>query len=189
MSREQRFFVLRGDFLGAACALVTMLGTAQEEPVRRGERIDLAGGRLSVILPDGWRKTDLNAGDVVAGYATQDERTSLFIREMDPGIGGGMQDLLDGTIANFEANFQVKNVGETRTGNVPGKSRQWPAIFTTIEATYAKSERESFEMRFYVFIFDLGEKLYFVQASTTKPIRESREAQVYEFLRAISANL
>ena len=65
---------------------------AAEGATRRGERFDIAEGRLSVILPDGWGKTDLNAADVVAGYATQDNRSSLFIREMDAGLGGGMQE-------------------------------------------------------------------------------------------------
>jgi hypothetical protein len=155
--------------------------------IRRGERFDIAEGRLSVILPDGWGKTELNAGDVIAGYATQDNRSSLFIREMDAGLGGGMQDLLDGTIANYEATFEVKEVGKAKTGEVPGKTRKWPAIFTKVEAVVKKGE-ETFEMRFYLFVFDTGKNLYLVQASTTQPIRESREAQIYDFLRSLVAN-
>src|SRR5690606_3743095 len=131
--------------------------------------------------------TELNAGDVVAGYATQDKRSSLFVREMDSGLGGGMQELLEATVANYEATFQVKDVGKAKTGEVPGKSRQWPAIFTAVEATVAKGE-ESFEMRFYLFIFDTGTHLYLVQASTTKPVREARERQIYEFFRSLVAN-
>lgn len=161
--------------------------TRAEEVIRRGERFDIAEGRLSVILPDGWGKTELNAGDVVAGYVTQDNRTSLFIREMDAGLGGGMQELLDATVANYEATFEVKDVGKAKTGEVPGKTRKWPAIFTTVEAVVKKGD-ESFEMRFYLFVFDTGEKLYLVQASTTQPVRESREAQIYEFLRSLVAN-
>lgn len=158
-----------------------------EEVVRRCERFNIAEGRLSVILPDGWGKTDLNAADVVAGYATQDSRSSLFIRQMDAGQGGGIQELLDATVANYEATFEVKDVGKAKTGDVPGKSRKWPAIFATVDAIVKKGE-ERFEMRFYLFVFDTGSHLYLVQASTTRPIREAREAQIYEFLRSIVAN-
>jgi len=171
----------------ACLAILSLTHLVADEPVRRGERLEIAEGRLSLILPDGWQKTDLNAADVVAGYATQDNRSSLFIREMDSGLGGGMQDLLDATLANFEAAFEVKDVADSKTGEVPGKSRKWPAIFTTVEATVKKAG-ESFEMRFYLFIFDTGTHLYLVQASTTKPIREAREMQVYEFLRSLVAN-
>ena len=160
---------------------------AAEGANRRGERFDIAEGRLSVILPDGWGKTDLNATDVVAGYATQDNRSSLFVREMDAGLGGGMQELLDATVANYEATFEVKEVAKAKTGEVPGKIRKWPAIFTTVEAVVKKGE-ETFAMRFYLFVFDTGKNLYLVQASTTQPVRESREAQIYEFLRSLVAN-
>jgi len=160
---------------------------AAEGATRRGERFDIAEGRLSVILPDGWGKTDLNAADVVAGCATQDSRSSLFIREMNAGLGGGMQELLDATVANYEATFEVKEVAKAKTGEVPGKTRKWPAIFTTVEAVVKKGE-ETFAMRFYLFVFDTGKNLYLVQASTTQPVRESREAQIYEFLRSLVAN-
>jgi len=157
------------------------------DPIRRGERFEIAEGRLSVILPDGWAKTDLNAGDVVAGYATQDNRSSLFVREMTSGLGGGMQELLDATVANYETTFEVKEVGKAKTGDVPGKTRKWPAIFSTVEATVVKGD-ESFPMRFYLFVFDTGSHLYLVQASTTMPIREARETQIYEFFRSLVAN-
>lgn len=162
-------------------------GALAEEPIRRGERFDFAGGRLSAVLPDGWERTQLNAGDVAAGFATQDQRSSLFVRELDPSSVGGMQELLDATLANYEATFEVKRVSEGRTGDVPGRSRKWPAIFTTAEAVVTKGS-ESFEMRFYLFLFDTGTQLYLVQASTTMPVREAREAQIYEFLRSLFAN-
>lgn len=186
MSREQRLFSLKADFLAILCAGTVVL-CAAEEPIRRGERFEIAEGRLSLILPSGWEKTELNANDVIAGYATQDNRSSLFIREMDSSLGGGMQELLDATVANYEATFEVKSVGEAKTGEVAGKSRKWPAIYTTVEATVKKGE-ESFEMRFYLFLFDTGTKLYLIQASTTKPIRESREKQIFDLLRSLIAH-
>lgn len=171
------------------CIFAALLFTAAsgEEPViRRGERFDIDEGKLSLILPDGWKKTDLNAADVIAGYATQDNRTSAFIRRMGP-TGGGMTEILDATVANYEQTFEVHDVSKVKTGDVPGKSRKWPAIFSTLEATVKKGD-ESFEMRFYLFIFDIGTDLYIVQASTTLPARESREKQIYEFLRSLVAN-
>lgn len=172
-----------------ATILAAILATAAlaDEPIRRGERFDFAEGRLSAVLPDGWGRTELNAGDVAAGFATQDQRSSLFVRELEPSPAGGMQELLDATLANYEATFEVKHVGEARTGDVPGRSRKWPAIFTTADAVVTKGS-ESFEMRFYLFLFDTGSHLYLVQASTTKPVREAREAQIYEFLRSLFAN-
>lgn len=156
-------------------------------PLRRGERFEIAGGRLSLVLPPGWERTELNAKDVVAGYATQDNRSSLFIRELDASLGGGMQELLDATIANYEATFEVKDVGESKMGDVPGKSRKWPAIHATVEAAVKKGTG-TFEMRFHLFLFDTGTKLYLVQASTTKPVREARERQILDLLRSIVAN-
>lgn len=187
MSREQRLFSLRTDFLAILCAGAVASGSAADEPIRRGERFSIAEGRLSLILPPGWEKTELNAKDVTAGYATQDNRSSLFIREMEASPTGGMQEILDATIANYEATFEVKDVAEAKTGEVAGKTRKWPAIYTTVEANVKKGE-EVFEMRFYLFIFDIGTKLYLVQASTTKPIRESREMQIFELLRSLVAN-
>jgi hypothetical protein len=187
MSREQRLFSPRTDFLAILISGLAALGTAADEPVRRGERFEIAEGRLSLILPDGWEKTDLNAKDVAAGYATQDNRSSLFIREIDPTQNGGMQEILDATIANYEATFEVTDVADSKTGEVAGKSRKWPAIFTTVEAKVKKGG-EVFGMRFHLFLFDTGSKLYLVQASTTKPIRESREKQIFELLRSLVAN-
>ncbi len=185
MQSDQRFFGFHPVFVALAAGLFAC-GSTVGEPLRRGERFDIDGGKLSLILPDGWKKTELNAADVIAGYATQDNRTSAFIRRMEP-TGGGMTEILNATLANYEQTYEVHKVSEVTTGDVPGKSRKWPAIFSTIEATVKKGD-ESFEMRFYLFIFDTGSDLYQVQASTTLPARESREKQIFEFLRSLVAN-
>ena len=62
-------------------------------------RVLIADGKISLIIPDGWAKTELNAADVLAGYATQDNRNSVFFRAMDTSSTGGMQELLDATVA------------------------------------------------------------------------------------------
>ena len=82
MSREQRLFSPWTGFLGFVALFLAISCPAADEPIRRGERFNFAEGRLSVVLPNGWDKTELNAADVVAGYATQDNRTSLFIRQI-----------------------------------------------------------------------------------------------------------
>lgn len=186
MKPGQRFFGFRKVFVLLPAVFFAANLSAEDPVIRRGERFEIAEGKLSLILPDGWKKTELNASDVIAGYATQDNRTSAFIRKMDPS-GGGMTDIHDATIANYEQTFEVHELSEVKTGDVPGKSRKWPAIFSTIEATVKKGD-ESFEMRFYLFIFDTGSDLYQVQASTTLPARESREKQIFEFLRSLVAN-
>ncbi|MEX2580365.1 MAG: hypothetical protein WD342_15005 [Verrucomicrobiales bacterium] len=42
-------------------------------------------------------------------------------------------------------------------------------------------------MKFYLLVFDTGTNLYFLQTSTTRPVREARERQIYEFIRSIVA--
>lgn len=183
MRQEQRFFPgvsVFVSFLWLVLGPSSDLGAAEF-------RVKIADDRLSIVLPAGWMETDLNAGDVLAGFATQDNRSSVFFREIEAGLGGSMQDLMDGTIFNFEQRFEIADDGEVKTGQVQGPGeKKWPAIFTTLEATVTKGT-ESFEMRFYVLIFDTGERLYTVQASTTKPIREARERQIYEMIRSIIA--
>jgi hypothetical protein len=105
---------------------------------------------------------------------------------MSPGFGGGMQDILDATIANYEATFIVKDVAKAKTGDVAGPERKWPGIFTTVEASVAKGD-ETFEMKFYLLVFETGSRLYLMQASTTLPVREARERQVYELIRSLVA--
>ena len=129
----------------------------------------------------------VNAGDVLGGYATQDNRSSAFFRDFDGSVGGSMQELLDSTILNFEQRFKLTKVEEAKTGQVKGPGeKKWPAIFTTFDATVVKG-RESFEMRFYLLVFDTGNRLYTLQASTTRPVREARERQIYEMIRSIVA--
>ena len=183
MKGEQRFF--RGIRVFALAGVVFATGCFDD--ARAGERITIADGKLSLVLPDGWAETDLNAGDVVAGYATQDQRNSAFFNRIDPSSGGSMQDLLDATITNFEARFEIEEVAEAKTGQVQGPGeKKWPAIFTTVEAVVPVGQDE-FEMRFYLLIFDIGDQLYTLQASTTKPIREAREEQIYELIRSLVA--
>ena len=80
----------------------------------------------------------------------------------------------------------MKDVAKAKTGDVAGPERKWPGIFTTVEASVAKGD-ETFEMKFYLLVFETGSRLYLMQASTTLPVREARERQVYELIRSLVA--
>jgi hypothetical protein len=182
MRSEQRLFTTSPLFLrGLVTAIFLTTGLA-----RVADRALIDEGRVSLVVPDGWEKTELNAPEVLAGYATQDNRSSVFFRAMSPESSGGMQDILDATIANYEATFKVKGVSKAKTGDVAGPERKWPGIFTTVEASVVKGD-ETFEMRFYLLVFETGSRLYLMQASTTFPVREARERQIYDLIRSLVA--
>lgn len=181
MDIEQRFFAGKWFFVGVA-ALVLILPTG----IQAGKRVVLAEGRLSIELADGWSESDLNAKDNFPGFATQDQRSSLYLREIGSDAGGSMEDLLTATVANYETVFRVSKVSETKTGQVDGPVKKWPAIFATLEAVVTKGSEE-FPMRFYLLIFDTGDHLTLLQASTTMPVREAREQQIYEMIRSLVA--
>lgn len=184
MTQEQRIFRRSGVFVAA---LIGLGSAVFINSTAAGLRVKIADEKVSFELPAGWAATDLNAGDVLGGYATQDNRSSAFFRDFDGSVGGSMQELLDSTILNFEQRFKLTKVDEAKTGQVKGPGeKKWPAIFTTFDATVVKG-RESFEMRFYLLVFDTGNRLYTLQASTTRPVREARERQIYEMIRSIVA--
>ena len=184
MTGEQRFFRRKAVFVLIAPVLFGLMTSS----AMAGKRALIAEGRLSVEIPDGWEVSELNSENVLAGYATQDSRSSVFFKDIDSALGGSMQDILDGTVFNFEQRFAMKKVGEAKTGQVQGPTpeKKWPAIFTTMEATVVKGQ-DSFEMKFYLLIFDTGDRLYTVQVSTTVPVRDVRERQIYEMIRSIIA--
>jgi hypothetical protein len=103
-----------------------------------------------------------------------------------------MQDLMDLTIANFDADerFHLKKVDDYKTGQVNGikggREKKWPAIFSQAEGTVTRGDQFN-EMRFYLLVFDVGDSMYFVQASTTIPVRMGREKEIMEMIRSIIA--
>jgi len=182
MARGQRIFQSAWVFAGGL-ALVTFALAANGHAE---DRALVADGKLSVEIPDGWNETDLNAGRTVAGWATGDNRTSAFFVRFPAG-GGSMRELIDGTIANFDEAFDLRKESKPKTGQVDGPGdEKWPAIFKTLEGYVEKGERQH-EMRFYLLIFDVGSNLYLMQATTTIPVRDVRERQIYEFIRSIIA--
>lgn len=178
MTNEQRFF------LPVFCFAFFL--NSGESHAGLPEKVEIAEGKIALELPDGWRETELNAGKVLGGYASSDSRSSVFFRELDAGLGGSMQEILDATIANFEQTFEMRKVDESKTGQVNGPDKKWPAIFTTAEGFYEKEEKE-YGMKFYILLFDTGTGLYFMQASTTIPVRDSHERTIYYLIRSIVA--
>lgn len=178
MTNDQRFF------LPVFCFAFFL--TVGDADAGLPEKVEIGDGKIALELPDGWRETELNAGEVLAGFASNDNRSSAFFREMDAGLGGSMQQLLDATIANFEQTFEMRKVDESKTGQVNGPDKKWPAIFTTAEGFY-KDEEKEFGMKFYILIFDTGTGLYFLQASTTLPMRDAHERMIYDLIRSIVA--
>ncbi|MDF1850810.1 MAG: hypothetical protein P1U85_08255 [Verrucomicrobiales bacterium] len=182
MSREQRFFLVQRLFV--VTGLILLL---QPYVSRAEDRQRIADDKISLVVPDGWEESDLNAGVVEAGFATQDKRTSAFITKYSAATRASMQELMDMTIASFEKEFTIRKESDSVTGQVQGPGeKKWPAIFKTLEATVTKRGDE-FEMRFYLLFFDVGSQLYLLQATTTIPVRESREKQVYELIRSLVA--
>ncbi|MEM7603525.1 MAG: hypothetical protein AAF357_19195 [Verrucomicrobiota bacterium] len=182
MSREQRIFHGRYGFTILAVFLSlfsTSSGTAEE-------RVEMDDGAVSMELADGWSETDLNAGDVIAGFATQDNRNSMFLTHFE--AGGSMTDIMLGTVENFEERFEITREEKEKTGQVNGPGeKKWPAVFKSFEAEM-KREEKIFPLKFYLLVFDTSEGLYLIQASTTLPVRQSRERQILEMIRSVVAN-
>ncbi|MEM9283085.1 MAG: hypothetical protein AAGA96_14760 [Verrucomicrobiota bacterium] len=173
---------------GKVVLVVALFAWGVELGVEAGERLIIADGKIAIELPRGWEETELNADnpDVLAGYATEDQHSSIFFQALDPGSTGTMQGLLHGTIANFDETFEMTRVDDEVTGEVRGVDQKWPAIFCTAEGIVEKGTDE-FAMRFYLLVFDTGTGLYFVQASTTLPVRQASESEIYELIRSIVA--
>ena len=67
-----------------------------------------------------------------------------------------------------------------------GKDKKWSAIYSQAEGVVGKDDFE-YEMRFYLLVFDVGERVYYVQASTTLPVPTGRENEIMEMIRSIIA--
>ncbi|MEM6278805.1 MAG: hypothetical protein AAF733_04955 [Verrucomicrobiota bacterium] len=153
--------------------------------LKAGERVLVADDKISIELADGWSETELNQGDVLAGFATQDQRYSLFLNSFE--AGGSMQEVIDATMVNFEEKFTIRSEEKAVTGQTQGPGdKKWPAIYKTMEADFDRGD-QVFGMRFYLLIFDTGTSLYLIQASATLPVRDSRETQIIEMIRSIVA--
>lgn len=153
--------------------------------VRGEDRILVADDKISIELASGWEETDLNSGEVLAGFATQDQRYSLFLNRFQS--GGDMHDVLEATVANYAERFKITSEKEAVTGQAQGPGeKKWPAIYKSFEAEFDRGD-QVFGMRFYLYVFDTGSWLYTWQGSATLPVREVREAQMIEIIRSTIA--
>jgi hypothetical protein len=181
MRREQRIFHRRRVFtIFAFAAMLPGAGTGSA-----AERVLIADGKISIELADGWAETDLNPGKVLAGFATQDKKNSLFLTGFQS--GGSLLELMDQTITNFGQTFEITSEEKAKTGQVNGPGdKKWPAVFKSLEAD-VKNGNGTFPMKFHLLVFDTGSQLYTFQASSLKPVREARERQIFEMIRSLVA--
>jgi len=174
-------------FPGIAMVLASWFA-ATPVPVRAlDETVLFDEGRLAVTIPDGWKELPRNRGETLAGFESSDSTTSIFFREFRAPGSAGMRDILDATVANFEAQFRFTEDGVVKDGQVKGKDgKSWVAVFTTFEAE-GREKKQIFAWKFYLLLFDLGDRLVMTQATTTLPVRQSREREIMETLRSIVA--
>lgn len=148
---------------------------------RDNERIPIEGTTLSLTLGDGWAESDRNADQVLAGFESSDERSSIFITEASAGGRMSMTEIMESTIANFEKAFTLETVGEIKDGPLAGGG---VAIYCTLDLEM-KTAKKPIPFRFYLYLCDTGEGLYLFQGSTMKPVREVREREILATIRSI----
>ena len=183
MTNDQRFFPYAARIFSAIAFILTVFGS----DLRAEKRIVFADDAISIALPLGWEESDLNQDKVLAGFATQDNRTSVFFTEFQATNQSFMVDLIDSTLANFEQVYRLENYSKYKKGKVKGVDKEHQAIFATVEGTHEKEDKSTFEMKFYLLAFNVENRYYLMQASTTMPIRGAREKQIYELIRSIVA--
>jgi hypothetical protein len=151
-----------------------------------GERIAFADDKLSIELPDGWRKSERNPGTTMAGWESSDATASVFFQKMTINSSIEMVDILNNLVDSFVANegMKLNKVDRHRTGVVNGSDKKYPAIYTTMDVTL-RAKPNDFDIKFYLFVFDAGDTQYFMQGSCVKPIRAFRENQMMSLIRSL----
>lgn len=183
MTNDQRFFPA----LMRIFSIITLMILVFATPLRAEERVIFADEAISIAIPLGWKKTDLNKDRVLAGFTTQDNRTSVFFTEFEAANQSFMVDLIDKTLENFEQVYQLENYSKYKKGKVKGTDKEHQAVFATVEGTHERDDKTTFEMRFYLLAFNVENRYYLMQGSTAMPIRGARERQIYELIRSIVA--
>ena len=153
-----------------------------------GERVVFAEEKLSIEVPDGWKKSKLNVDKTLAGWESPDSTTSMFFTKFNASLNLGMPELMDSVVTNFENSkeLEFKKVDEYKTGKIKGVAKTFPAIFTTLDMTF-KGPKKDFEMKYYLFVFDTGDTQYLAQATTTKPVWDVREKQIMSVIKTLIA--
>lgn len=183
MTNDQRFFPALVRIFSAITLSILVFAT----PLRAEERVVFADEAISIAIPLGWEKTDLNKDKVLAGFTTQDSRTSVFFTELQASSQSFMVDLIDNTLANFEQVYELENYSKNKKGKVRGIDKEHQAVFATVEGAHERDDGSTFELKFYLLAFNVENRFYLMQASTTMPIRGAREKQIYELMRSIIA--
>ncbi|MEM7698895.1 MAG: hypothetical protein AAF236_10865 [Verrucomicrobiota bacterium] len=152
-----------------------------------GKRHFIDEKRVTFELPYDWEESELNADDVLAGYQSKDQTTSIFFKDMGVTTNATLSELMDALITGFEETFELKGEDNITTGVVKGpEGKTWAAISAVIEGNYDRGDKV-FGVQFHVVIFDTGSRLYQVQASTVTPVEGYRARQIGEILKSIYA--
>ena len=152
------------------------------------ERVVFADEKLSIELPDGWKKSELNSKSTLAGWESPDQTTSAFFSRFNAG-NDTMEAIMDSVIDSYEETkvLTVRKVDDYKSGTVKGVgNKKFPAIYTVADITVTAQPRD-FELKYYLFVIDTGSAQYFMQASTTKPVRPAREKQILSMVKSLIA--
>ena len=168
----------------AALAATTVLNTASAQ--RPEKRVSFHDNKVSVVLQDGWVKSERKGDQLIAGFVSSDERSSVFFTLAAAGNRAEMKDIMDGAVKNFENAFDVKKVSKYATGQIQGPNKKWPAIYATMELEM-KTNRDPIPFRFYVVVFETKSQIYMIQGSTMSPIREVREKEIIKMMKSVIA--
>ncbi len=147
-------------------------------------RVDFHQHKLSLVPAKDWQKVE--RPNTLAAYASADKTSSIFFSIAQNDGASTMEEVLDSTITNFEVAFKVLKVGEYKSGKIKGPGKECKAIFATLELEW-EGKSKSLPFRFYLTMFDVGDTLYLIQASTQKPVKKEREKEILTMIRSVTA--
>jgi len=165
------------------CLLATTSICLAEE-----KRVLIADDKISLIVPQGWKKSEQNLDTTLAGWESPDQKASFFFQPMTSDVNLSMKELMDLTVDQFEKNegLEFQKIGPYKTGQVKGSKKPFPAIYTTMDMVFKASQKD-IELKYYLLIFDVGAQQYFLQASINKPVWDVREKQILEMIQSLVA--
>ena len=178
--------VYRVQFL-VAVAIIVLLPLFLPPPSHAqlaNKRITFHNNKLSIEPAKGWKK--IERPNTLMAYASAHETSSIFFTIAQNEGASTMEDVLAGAITNFETAFKVLKVGEFKTGKIKGTTKDWRAVFTTLELEW-EGKPKNLPFRFYLTMFDAGKTLYLIQGSTQVPVNKEREKEIFVMIRSVIA--
>ena len=154
--------------------------------IAEDKRTLIANDKISLIVPEGWIKSERNLNTTLAGWESPDQKASFFFQPLSSDVGLSMTELMDLTVDQFENNegLVFEKIDKYKTGQVKGVDKSFPAIYTTMDMTFPTSHKD-IKLKYYLLIFDVGPLQYFMQASINKPVWDVREKQILSMIQSI----